>query len=128
MTCRVASDTDKRVALICSADQGHGHHKDGPYGFAPTSASYDRAYCRAVANNDMGRMLYWRPDWIESALPDSYWQTVILHGALRTGSMGLELHSYEAPTYFGMACASSDPASTNVHARSRSKADSCGMT
>ncbi len=31
----------RRVALIASADHGHGHTEDGPYGFAAESAPYD---------------------------------------------------------------------------------------
>jgi hypothetical protein len=31
----------KRVALIASADHGHAHDPDGPYGFDPAAAEYD---------------------------------------------------------------------------------------
>src|SRR5439155_13474583 len=33
-----AATGDRRVALIASADHGHGHTEDGPYGFAAESA------------------------------------------------------------------------------------------
>ena len=33
--------TRKRVGLIASADHGHAHDPDGPYGFDPASAEYD---------------------------------------------------------------------------------------
>ncbi len=107
-TSEAASGSDKRVALICSADQGHGHAADGPYGFSETSATYDRAYCEAVGAADFADMLAWSEDWIESALPDSYWQTLMLHGALQCSQAAAELLSYEAPTYFGMACVTFD--------------------
>jgi aromatic ring-opening dioxygenase LigB subunit len=58
-----------------------------------------------VCEGDLGRLLRWRSDWIEAAMPDSYWQTLMLHGALEVSPMRPELLSYEAPTYFGMACA-----------------------
>ena len=32
---------DRRVAFVASADHGHGHRADGPYGFAPESGPYD---------------------------------------------------------------------------------------
>jgi aromatic ring-opening dioxygenase LigB subunit len=38
------------------------------------------------------------------AKADSYWQMLMLEGALGHGWKG-ELLSYEAPTYFGMLCA-----------------------
>lgn len=103
-TVEAAHAVGRRVALICSADQGHGHSPDGPYGFAPMSASYDRAYCQAVSQNALSRLLHWREDWIEAALADSYWQTLMLYGALRHTPLQPRLLSYEAPTYFGMAC------------------------
>jgi aromatic ring-opening dioxygenase LigB subunit len=108
-TAEAAVAVDKRVAIVCSADQGHGHSEDGPYGFAPFSASYDRAYCQAVGQDCLSRLLYWRDDWIEAALTDSYWQTLMLHGASLHTPMTAELISYEAPTYFGMAVAEFRP-------------------
>ncbi|MBM3494907.1 MAG: aromatic ring-opening dioxygenase subunit LigB [Armatimonadetes bacterium] len=99
----------RRVGVVCSADQGHGHSEDGPYGFARQSAPHDAAYCRAVADNALDRLLRWRNDRIEAAMTDSYRQTLMLYGALASASLKPELLSYEAPTYFGMACASFDP-------------------
>lgn len=109
-TVTAARDIGRRIGIVCSADQGHGHSADGPYGFAPQSAPHDRAYCRAVSDNALHRLLAWRNDRIEAAMTDSYWQTLMLHGALSLSSLQPELLSYEAPTYFGMACASFDPA------------------
>jgi len=40
---------------------------------------------------------------VRRALADSWWQLLALHGALGSGWRA-ELLSYEAPTYFGMAC------------------------
>lgn len=104
-TAEAAERVGRRVALICSADHGHGHREDGPYGYSAHSASYDRAFCAAVRDNELRRLLYWRNDWIEKAMPDSYWQALMLHGALGAARYESELLSYEAPTYFGMACA-----------------------
>jgi aromatic ring-opening dioxygenase LigB subunit len=105
-----ANQTGRRVGIVCSADQGHGHSADGPYGLSPHSPGYDRAYCEAVRGGDLGRLMRWRNDWIESAMPDSFWQTLMLHGALSEVPLNAELLSYEAPTYFGMACAAFDAA------------------
>ena len=44
-------------------------------------------------------------DFIERAKADSPWQLALLHGLLGGVAAG-ELLSYEAPTYFGMLCAS----------------------
>src|SRR5207249_544619 len=37
----VAAEMERRVALVASADWGHAHSSDGPYGFDPASAEYD---------------------------------------------------------------------------------------
>lgn len=102
----------RRIAIVCSADQGHGHSEDGPYGFAAESGPHDAAYCRAVTDNALHRLQTWRNDRIEAALTDSFWQTLMLHGAVRRAALTPELLSYEAPTYFGMACASFDAGAT----------------
>jgi aromatic ring-opening dioxygenase LigB subunit len=39
------------------------------------------------------------------AKADSYWQMLMLEGALASDGWKGELLSYEAPTYFGMLCA-----------------------
>ena len=50
---------------------------------------------------------------MDPALPvegkaDSYWQMLMLHGALDATWHG-EFLSYEAPTYYGMLCAAYTP-------------------
>lgn len=106
---RAAARLGRRIAIVCSADQGHGHSADGPYGFAPESLPHDKAYCAAIRDNALERLLYWRNDRIEAALTDSYWQTLMLLGALRMTKLQPHFLSYEAPTYFGMACAAFEP-------------------
>lgn len=105
MVAEVCDASEKRVAVICSADQGHGHDASGPYGFAEESAEYDLAYTTAVREDSLASLLDWDDAWIGCAMTDSYWQTLMLHGALLHTPMRPELLSYEAPTYFGMACA-----------------------
>lgn len=105
---QAAAQVGRRVALVCSADLGHGHAEDGPYGYSPHSTTHDQAYCRAVRDGALARLLNWRNDRIEASLTDSYWQTLMLHGALTRSELAPELLSYEAPTYFGMACAAFD--------------------
>ena len=47
---------------------------------------------------------------MEKAAADSWWQMIMLHGALGD-RFDCELLSYEAPTYFGMLCAAFTPRS-----------------
>lgn len=104
-TAEASAMHGKRVALICSADQGHGHDAEGPYGFSAGSADYDAVYCAAVKENNLKSLLKWEEEWIKAAMTDSFWQTLMLHGASLHTRMKPDLLSYEAPTYFGMACA-----------------------
>lgn len=100
-----AEEQGRRVALIVSADQGHGHAADGPYGFTPSSALYDKAMVDAVSADDLDRLLGWDSQWIEAGLPDSYWQTLSLIGARRNVSLKSTFLSYEVDHYFGLLCA-----------------------
>lgn len=105
-----ADETDRRVALIVSADQGHGHAADGPYGYAPASAEYDAAMQAAIAANDLPRLLDWPEDWPETALADSYWQTLALIGVGKHVPLQARFLSYEVDHYFGLLCAEFLPA------------------
>jgi aromatic ring-opening dioxygenase LigB subunit len=96
---------DDRVALIASADHGHGHTPDGPYGFAAESAPYDARIQELVRENRLAELVGVDPAWAVDAKADSFWQLLILHGAIGDG-FDVELLSYEVPTYFGMLTAS----------------------
>lgn len=99
----------RRVALIASADHGHGHAEDGPYGFASESGPYDDEIQRLVREGALGELVGRDPEWARAAKADSFWQLLMLHGAIGD-AFTPELLSYEAPTYFGMLTASYTPA------------------
>jgi aromatic ring-opening dioxygenase LigB subunit len=92
------------VALIASADHGHAHDPDGPYGYDPAAKEYDERVVELVRANRLGDLLAFDPAFVESAKADSFWQMLVLHGAL-DDAWDVDLLSYEAPTYFGMLCA-----------------------
>ena len=102
-----AAASDARVAFIASADHGHAHRSDGPYGFHPDAAKYDALIADLVRANRLEGLAQIDRDLVERAKADSWWQLLMLHGAT-TGWRG-ELISYEAPTYFGMLTASYSP-------------------
>jgi aromatic ring-opening dioxygenase LigB subunit len=105
---RTAAASGKRVALIASADHGHAHDAAGPYGFDPASAVYDRQIVELVRVNALSGLLEIDPGFVAAAQADSWWQMLVLHGAVGDG-FDVELLSYEAPTYFGMLCAAFTP-------------------
>jgi aromatic ring-opening dioxygenase LigB subunit len=105
---RAASESPKRVALIASADHGHAHDPEGPYGFDPAAEAYDQTLVRLVRENRLSGLLELDPAFVAAAKADSWWQLAMLHGALGDGWRGKFL-SYERSTYFGMLCAAYAP-------------------
>ena len=104
----VAAASGKRVALIASCDHGHGHDPQGPYGFTPKSKEFDDRVVELVRRNRLSELLRFAPEFPTEAKADSFWQMLMLHGALGD-RWRAEFLSYEAPTYFGMLCAAFTP-------------------
>lgn len=103
---KVSSNSGKRIAIIASADQGHCHDESGPYGYNSASNEYDELICEIVERDNLVELLDIDRDLILRAMPDSLWQMLILHGALKGTGLKGYLLSYQAPTYFGMMVAS----------------------
>lgn len=91
---------DRDVALIASADHGHAHDADGPYGFDPAAAEYDALFQELLER----RPLDFRPlaGLVEPAKADSLWQLLVLQGAIEGHA---ELLAYAVRSYYGMAVA-----------------------
>ena len=104
----VASASGKRVALIASCDHGHAHDPKGPYGYSPASKLFDDRVVDLVTRGALGELRSFEPAFVAEAKADSFWQMLMLHGAIGDGWRA-DLLSYEAPTYFGMLCASFAP-------------------
>jgi aromatic ring-opening dioxygenase LigB subunit len=88
------------VALIASADHGHAHDPDGPYGFHPAARQYDERFLELLEQEPLD----FRPlvDLVDDAKADSLWQLLVLQGAIEGHA---ELLAYAAPSYYGMAVA-----------------------
>lgn len=102
---RAAAMSRKRIALIASCDHGHGHDAKGPYGFTPKSKEFDEAVVGLIRDGDGVGFSRLGSAFARDAKADSYWQMLMLEGALAEDRWKGELLSYEAPTYFGMLCA-----------------------
>src|SRR5256886_1595397 len=108
-----AAASRKRIALVASCDHGHGHDAKGPYGFTPKSKEFDEAVVGLIQNGEGPRFSRLGSAFAREAKADSYWQMLMLEGALGDESWDGELLSYEAPTYFGMLCAAYAPKRTS---------------
>lgn len=104
----VADSSSRRIALIASCDHGHAHDPRGPYGYSPASKLFDDRVVQLVRGNALGELLSFEPSFVSEAKADSFWQMLVLHGAIGDRRRP-ELFSYEAPTYFGMLCAAFTP-------------------
>jgi aromatic ring-opening dioxygenase LigB subunit len=103
-----AATSAVRVAFIASADHGHAHDPEGPYGYDPAAKKYDELICDLVRSERLDQLAGIPLDLVEAAKADSWWQMLMLHGATGDGWKG-SLISYEAPTYFGMLTAAYAP-------------------
>src|SRR5713226_9736074 len=99
-----AGASGRRVALIASADHGHAHRADGPYGFHSNARVYDDLITDLVRRDSLSGLVDIPVSLVEEAKADSWWQMLMLLGATGDGWRG-RLISYEAPTYFGMLTA-----------------------
>jgi aromatic ring-opening dioxygenase LigB subunit len=91
-----------RVALIASADHGHAHDPDGPYGFDPAAAAYDARLQEILASGRLDFLPL--AELVEAAKADSLWQLVVLQGAVGEAARA-DVLAYAAPTYYGMLVA-----------------------
>lgn len=105
----VTAASERRVAFVASADQGHAHRADGPYGYNPASAEFDQLVKEAVQRNDLRSLLNLSSEFVGNAKPDSLWQLAMLQGVLERSQLVGRLLSYQVPTYYGMLCAAYSP-------------------
>jgi aromatic ring-opening dioxygenase LigB subunit len=102
---RVIKESDMRITFIASADQGHAHDANGPYGYDPASAKYDAWMQEVIRSGRLDDLLSADPQLVEEGKPDSLWPTLILAGVLKENPMMAKLLSYEVNVYFGILCA-----------------------
>jgi len=91
-----------RAALVASADNGHAHDPDGPYGFDPAAAGYDAQLQEILASDRLDFLPL--AGTVEAAKADSLWQLLVLQGAVGEAARA-EVLAYAAPTYYGMLVA-----------------------
>jgi aromatic ring-opening dioxygenase LigB subunit len=101
----VLKESNKRIAFIASADQGHAHDINGPYGYDPASAEYDQWMQETIRSNRLDNLLLANSKLVEDGKPDSLWPTLVLAGALHENPMQVRVLSYEVNVYFGIMCA-----------------------
>jgi aromatic ring-opening dioxygenase LigB subunit len=91
-----------RHGLIASADHGHTHAADGPYGYHEASVAYDELLQRILASDRLDFLPL--AELVEDAKADSLWQLLVLQGAVGETARA-DVLAYVAESYFGMLVA-----------------------
>ena len=60
---------------------------------------------RIIQENRLEELLEIPDELINKALPDSYWQLLVLYGVLNKVPMKVKRTAYACPSYFGMGAA-----------------------
>jgi aromatic ring-opening dioxygenase LigB subunit len=91
-----------RHALIASADHGHTHAADGPYGYHEASTAYDELLQEVLASDRLD--FFPLAELVDDAKADSLWQLLVLQGAVGEAAR-TDVLAYVAESYFGMLVA-----------------------
>lgn len=102
---RAIGSDERRIGFVASCDWAHTHHEDGSYGFHEAAERVDGIVVDAIRRNALMGLIDLPQEEVEHAAIDGLWQTLMLAGIQEITPFGLELRSYEAPTYYGMAVA-----------------------
>jgi len=97
------NEDSRKIGVIVSADQAHTHSVSGPYGYSEYAEKYDNQILDILSKGEFDRLLKISENTIERAMPDSYWQLLILAGIgriIKLKPVGVE---YGIADYFGMA-------------------------
>ena len=106
---RAADALGRSVMILASGDLSHKLTADGPYGFSPEAAIYDKRVTRAMAAGDFLDFLTLPNELNEAAAACGTGSFRIMAGALDGTSVKAELLSYEGPFGVGYAVAAFEP-------------------
>ncbi len=106
----VARDSERRVAVVCSADLSHALARDAPAGYDPAGRLFDDDYRKAIDEWDERWILSAPPELRSHAAEDAIPQTAVLMGALRDSVIQPRVLAYDAPFGVGYLVASIDVA------------------
>lgn len=102
----VALKSNKRIALICSAELGHTLTADSEHGYHPAGEAFDKAVLDAVKAGDLDQLQSFNLELAESAQAVSEFRTlVLLSGALSHAGVQSQVLSYEVARGSGLLVA-----------------------
>jgi len=101
--------SNKRIVILISADLAHTHDPDGPYGYSPAAAPFDKACGDWVQTLNGNYLTQVASSLVLDAKSCGFTGLVLLHGALSllgTDHWQSVLYSNHYPSYYGMLVAS----------------------
>lgn len=102
----IVKASDKKIAVVASADMSHRLTKNAPSGYSPKGAIFDEKLVGLVKNNAVESVLDFDPELAEEAGQDALWSIAMLLGILEGGTFKSEVLSYEGPFGVGYMVAS----------------------
>jgi len=97
---------NKQVVVLISADMGHTHQKEGPYGFDEIAEPFDQLMEKWAGKLDSKILIKKAAPMLTNALCCGYIGFVMLQGMLENKDFTPKVISRSAPTYYGMMVAS----------------------
>jgi len=89
--------SDRRTAVIASADLSHVLKPEGPYGYHSAGPLLDKLVIKAVQEKDAAQLLRLDPGFLERAAECGLRSILFLMGALEGKAYEAEVLSYEGP-------------------------------
>lgn len=89
--------SEKRIAVIASADLSHVLKNDGPYGYHPAGPKLDEIIVKAVKEKDAERLLRIDPEFLQNGAECGLRSILFLLGIFEGRDYTSEVLSYEGP-------------------------------
>ena len=89
--------SDKKIAIIASADMSHRLTPDAPAGFSAKGKIFDDKLVALVKAGDVDGIIDFDPYLAEEAGQDALWSIAILLGAVEGAGLKQKVLSYEGP-------------------------------
>jgi AmmeMemoRadiSam system protein B len=93
----VIAASDKKVAVIASADMSHRLTSDAPAGYSPRGKEFDEKLVQLVAENNKDGIINFDHLLAEEAGQDALWSIAMLLGAVDSLAVKPHILSYESP-------------------------------
>lgn len=93
----VIANSDKRVAIVASADGAHALKPEGPYGFHPAAPRFEQAFHTAIDRWDVPAVLGFDDETRRLAAEDSVPSVSMLMGTLAQHDVEARILSAEGP-------------------------------